>query len=150
MPQFEKVTFYSWGVQATSSYPASSNWSIYIPAFLEGSFSGLIEQDEIKTYAVPLIVSILILPFSLLALIFGIISEEKLSKNNRYLCNYAGFLSMFSAILFYIFIQFGVFSTSAGLTMSLVFNWSFGFGAIVVSTVIFFISFLAIGKLDVD
>ena len=148
---FGKVTFYSWGLHTTSTVTSDNQWSIYIPSlFNESVYSGLFSREEIETYAIPFVLSIFVMPLSILSLVCGIIAEEQLKKKSGLFLNLAGGVPIIAVVLFFMFIQFGVFSTTSGLVLSLNYEYSTGLYSMIAAAIVFISSYFIIDKLKIE
>ena len=133
-----EINFYIWGIQSSNS-SLKTEWGFLInPTSLLNVFT----YDEIKEIPIPLAIWFATFFISIMIVIlgfFGIVFIENIQKNNCH--TVAGGLAILSLIFFFIFINFGLFSSKLGLTLKSNFNWSFGFFLMLLSAILFFVTF---------
>lgn len=133
-----QVDFYNWGIHTTST--TVSNWSII---FNPDSFKLLFAANELNDFAIPIAFYFAVFFIVLMIIILGSISAYSFHLNKyRYnLTLMAGAFSIVTMFFFYIFINFGLFSAKSGLALKPYFTFSMGFYFMLISSILFFISY---------
>lgn len=148
--------FYPWGGHiymdlggALSGYPGVPSsmdmWSILylfnIGAPETGETSGLPTTDVTSGNMAATAALILSFIFVILALIFGLISILSLKKNKKNLMPlFAAIASLLAIIFFFAGINIALSSDTTGTAASM-FKWTYGFFIIIISMILFFVSF---------
>ena len=139
-----QVDFYTFGVHATGG--SSSEWSIFFD--LE-SLKTIFSVADFADLELPFAMYIAIFPVILCVLIIGIadLLTFYTRKINIDLSIMNGLLVISTLFLFYIFVNFGLFSIPFGISLKPYFNFSMGFYFMLLSGIMFFASFF-INKLS--
>ena len=139
-----QVDFYPFGVHAFSG--SISDWSIF---FDFESLKTIFSVAEFTNLEIPFAMYIAIFPLIICILIIGIADSLTIEtrKINIDLSIMNGLLAISTLFLFYIFINFGLFSITFGITLKNYFNFSTGFYFMLLSGILFITSFF-INKLS--
>jgi hypothetical protein len=139
-------SFYCWGAQTSAMFPDSTQANFYFSIFTDRNSSSFLKSEDRGSYIIPTICSALILPLCLLALVSGYLDFQHIKRNDRRIGFEAGILSVSSIIVFYLFIQFGIFSVKTGISQY--YTWGLGFYMLVIAVVLFISSYLLKEKAD--
>ncbi len=128
------ANFYSWGVQETGI--ENGNFYLYFQLLFDNEVGSIFSNIELVDYIIPLICSLVILPLHLISLVYCYFEYSSFNKNKYRTRWDIGLYTLFCPVLFYIFIQYGVFTTNA--TFTSLFDFSAGFYMMVFSSIILF------------
>jgi len=139
-----QVDFFPFGVHVTGG--SSSDWSIF---FDIESLKTIFSVADFTELELPFAMYIAIFPIILCILIIGIadLITINIRKINVDLSILNGLLAISTLFLFYIFVNFGLFSIPFGINLKPYFNFSMGFYFMLLSGIMFFASFF-INKLS--
>ncbi len=135
------VIFYSWGLHASST--ETNEIGSYFNFVAEINKTKYFGPGEYSTFLIPILISISILPFSILIIVFSIMDYLGMKKGQVRIGIYSGIISIVVLVLFYIFIQFGVISSNARL--SSLFQYTSGFYLMIIAVVLFISAHLITG-----
>jgi len=128
-----EVNIYSWGIHS------SNDWGITINP---SSLTLIFPTEEINELFVPFGIWISTFFIGIMAIIVGVLGLRNLSNlKKRDWSAEAGTLTIITMVLFYFFINFGLFSTETGISLKSSFSWSFGYFIMLTSGILFFIAF---------
>jgi len=133
-----EINFYNWGIQSIDS-SLKTEWG-----FLTNppSLTNIFTNDEIKGIPLPLALWFATFCIAVMIIILGFLAVILIENIKKYNCHtVAGGLAILSLIFFFIFIDFGLFSSKLGLTLKSHYNWSFGFILMLLSAILFFVTF---------
>ena len=133
-----EMNIYSWGIQSSNS----TSQNIWGTPFNPPSISKIFPNDEINQLGIPFAIWGVPLVSSIVGIIFGIIALISMDNKKRPdLTSEAGLFAILSLIFFYIFVNFGLFSTEIGSALKSDFSWSAGFFIMLLSGILFFVAF---------
>jgi len=139
-------SFYCWGAQTSSLFTNSTHANFYFTILTDRNSSSFLESEEWSSFLIPTICSLLILPTCLLALVFGYFDFRRIKQKKITIGLEAGIFAVLSIILFYLFIQFGIFSVNNSISQY--YTWSLGFYMVIIAVVLFFSSYFLREKAD--
>jgi hypothetical protein len=134
---FGRIDFYSWG-SYRNSIDGSFNSTLYVSFLNLATVNSYLKIDGFKMGIVPILFSVLLLFFIVLALAIsiGILIKQEYNKKYIIILNIS---AIFSIISFYIFIQFGM--SSIPQLSIIPFNYSTGFYLVILSICILSFSY---------
>jgi hypothetical protein len=137
------VDFYTWGAHVTSGLIGGNQYSNWSTIFNPESFNYIFTEEELKEFALPFALYIAVFVLTLIIIIVGSISAYYVfDKKRQFNASLeAGVLAVLCLFFFYIFFNFGLFSTKIGLLLKPYFNLAIGFYFMLLSALFFFISF---------
>ena len=132
-----EINFYTWSIQTI--YGSENTIWGYITD--PSSLTNLFTNNEVNTFAFPLALWFGTFAITIIIIILGIsaIFTKNIQKYNYPAVS--GGLAILSLIFFFIFINFGFFPSKAGLNFRNYFSWSYGFFLMLLSGILFFVSF---------
>lgn len=137
------INYFHWGgVQINPKLPGVPEW-IFTPTETD-FFSGVSGSPELYGYAFATLLLYLIVPLGLLSLVTGTIAYRKLEQKRSKNSLHAAVSSVMTVFLFIIFIQLSLLSNIEEATSILHWSWSTGFYLMIISSILFFISYVAI------
>jgi len=140
------VIFYSWGMQASS--PDFNGLEYYFRFLSDLNSTTNFIPGEYSNTLIPIFFSFLVMPVSILGILFAIIDYIYLKKSQVRWGIVSGLSIVLAIVFFYIFIQFGIISSNA--MISSYYQYTTGFYLMILSAVLFFSAYIitGIGKVN--
>jgi len=135
------VIFYSWGMQVSST--SHSELDFYSRFLTDLNSTIYLGSGEYSNTLIPIFFSILIMPVSILGILFAIIDYVFLKRSQVRWGLVSGISIVLAIVFFYIFIQFGLISSNA--MISSYYQYTTGFYLMILSAVLFFSAYLITG-----
>jgi uncharacterized membrane protein len=135
------VDFYCWGISGTSIFGGSeSTTELYVTLFFNDDFMTLLtENEDFIGFIIPMVLSILILPFLAIGIIYGSSYVLFDSKKDNVNIRDSALWIIVSLVFYYLFIQFGMLSlieNIVSISIANLFSYTVGYFVVIFSAII--------------
>jgi len=137
------VDFYHWGgMHISPKFPGVPEWH-----FTPTNFSGISNSPKLFGFAFGTLFLYFAIPLAIISLIIGVIAYKKIGRKRSKNSLQAGIFSMLAVISFSFYMQLTYLMNIEDIEgLSANYYWYFGFYLMIISTILFFISFFIIRR----
>jgi len=131
------INFYHWGgIQVGPKFPGVPEWYI-----TPTDFTGISDSTKLYGFAFGTLFIYFSIPLAIISLITGIVAYEKFGKKRSKSSLQAGASSLLAIISFIFYMQLSYLLNISDVGVSTNFYWYYGFYMMIISSILFLISF---------